>query len=256
MPARPLVRSLLCPALWHVGGHGGREGPGCRAGCRGDGRGEGRACHFSWKHPGESSTGVERVCLEGGTRVGVLSVHVSSACQHPGESSTRCSTSYVRTHAGGSQAPDSGVLGDVVGCRPTVCAPTAPPTRCGPRAAWQPASTPGNRPFCVGGCRPSAGRTAVHRCAPDAGGSQAPDPGKLGDAIRVGMPAFLRMRPRRGAAHVSAGQFDARSSCASGQGRGYVEGEGWGERDGGRRAMPCRATTPKLNHRRRRPPQT
>ena len=36
-------------------------------------------------------------------------------------------------------------------------------------------------------CRPYV-RMAVHRCAPDAGGSQAPDPGELGDAIRVGMP--------------------------------------------------------------------
>ena len=161
MPAQPLVWSLLCPALWHVGGHGGREGPGCRAGCRGDGRGEGRACHFSRKHPGESSTGVERVCLEGGSRVGVLCRPCMSVlpASTPGNRPLAVvRRTYVRTRVVLRRLTRacSGMSSEF---RPYGCAPM----------------------------RPRRGAAHVHG-SPDAGGSQAPDPGELGDVIRVGMP--------------------------------------------------------------------
>ena len=65
--------------------------------------------------------------------------------------------------AGGSQAPDSGVFGDVVRVPAHgLCTDRAPdavrPTCC---IAGSPASTPGNRPLCVGRCRPCAARACL-----------------------------------------------------------------------------------------------
>ena len=76
---------------------------------------------------------------------------------------------------------------------------------------------------------------AVHRCAPDAGGSQAPDPGELGDermSSEWGCHSDAP-RPRRGAAHVSAGQFDGGWGRVEDRELGKRSGDGGGGEGGG-----------------------